>query len=210
MSKLSGYIKVNKNQFLSKATKILLILALAITSIRPILSAQAAGAYTITYKDANGTVLSTTSANVSETVNLAAYPSGAIAWVDTNANMSIIDPSARGMAYINYNLANSAPATAQPFTMTMPARNVTLTAFYGDFNGLGNQPRLLQFYLDLSYHDINSGCDLAFAGQYVNISTPVRFGKGSFCAVSAGEEKIVGRTILDRWLLCEYSRDARK
>ena len=154
--------------------KILTLAALVIGGVCLVTNVFAAGAYTITYVDANGTVLATDSANAGDVVNLPNYPSGAIGWVDNSANVSGISPSARGMAYVNYNLSNPAPATTQPFTMTMPANNVTLTAFYGDYQG-GNEPRLFQFHLELKYHDVNSGCDLAFTQQYTNISVPASY-----------------------------------
>jgi hypothetical protein len=155
----------------SRLAKVLVIAALAVNIIWPIFNAIAAGAYTITYVDANGAVLGTDSANAGDVVNLSNYPSGAIAWVDNSANVSGVSSSAKGMAYVNYNLSSPAPAEAQPFTMTMPARNVTLAAFYGDYQN-GNEPRLIQFHLELKYHDINSGCDLAYAQEYQNINAP--------------------------------------
>ena len=146
-------------------------LALMVGFAWPIFNAIAAGAYTITYVDGNGTVLATDSANAGDTVNLADYPSGAIAWVNDNGSAS----APWGTGYINYNLSNPAPNTTQPFTMTMPAQNVILKAFYGDYSSEKNQPRLIQFHLTLSYHDVNSGCDLYFPDQYQNINAPAGY-----------------------------------
>jgi hypothetical protein len=136
-------------------------------------SAQAAS-YTITYQDADGRVIYTTTANAGDVIDLPDFPDGAIAWVDmSDSTIANVSTSARGRAYINYNLASPQPSP-QPFTMTMPARNVVLTAFYGNYQN-GNEPRLLQFHLELKYFDINSGCDIAFVQQYSNISAPAGF-----------------------------------
>jgi len=81
-----------KKILLRATVKLLVIAVLVIGCSCLIMNVFAAGAYTITYKDANGTVLRTDSANAGDSVNLASYPSGAIAWVDTGANMSSVDP----------------------------------------------------------------------------------------------------------------------
>jgi|GEM_PF-3201404 len=158
----------------------LMIFALVLNIFYPFAKVFAASTYTITYQDANGAVIATQTATDGTTVTLNNYPSGAIAWVDTSsaavANAQVVNSAARGMAYVNYSSTdpnNSSPAPSN-MTFLMPASDVTLTAFYGDYQN-NNEPRLFQFHLELKYHDVNSGCDLAFAQQYRNTNVPSGF-----------------------------------
>jgi hypothetical protein len=134
----------------------------------------AAASYTITYKDQNGKAISTQTAEEGAQVSLTNYPAGAIAWVDTaDPDAKSVNSAAKGMAYVNYSANDPNNSAPEPSNMklTMPSRNITLTAFYGNYQN-GNEPRLIQYHLELKYHDANSGCDLAFTQQYRNVNAP--------------------------------------
>lgn len=154
-----------------------LSLILATIFLVPLIKVFAADSYTITYKDANGNIISTATVEAGSTITLPNYPSGAIAWVDTaDPNATSTNSAAKGMAYVNYSTSdpnNSSPATSN-MQLTMPARDITLSAFYGNYQN-GNEPRLMQFHLELKYHDTSSGCDLDFSGQYRNVNVPAGY-----------------------------------
>lgn len=172
-------IKKFSKSFSSKAVRLIMIGALIIDMLYPLITVFAAGStYTITYKDSNGTVLGTQTANAGDTVTLNRnYPASAIAWVDNDdTTVKSVNSNAKGRGYVNYSLNdpnNSSPA-ASNMKMTMPNRNVTLFAFYGNYQN-GNEPREIQYHLELKYHDVSSGYDLSYDQQYRNINAPAGY-----------------------------------
>ncbi|MFV0529340.1 MAG: hypothetical protein ACK5MN_11555 [Lachnospiraceae bacterium] len=165
-----------RERFAKSVVMMVLILGLLVQMIFPIATASAA-THTITYKDSNGTVLANITAAAGAAVTLRNYPSGAIAWVDKSTEAvqeaRAVNNNAKGMGYVNYSSsdpANSSPV-ASSMVFTMPERDVVLNAFYGNYQN-GDEPRLIQYHLELKYHDISSGYDLSYDQKYRNVNSP--------------------------------------